>query len=140
MTSTSTGYAGRGSRSTAGVGLAALIVTMLLSGCGKASDQQLAGQGTVEPLEAIPTDPEAPYPPAVVAAIERLAQELRSPPQSIEVVSFEEVDWPNGCLGLPRLYEACTEAVTPGWRVILSLAGEIYSFRADAVGSELREE
>lgn len=113
---------------------------MLLSGCGKASDQQLAGQGTVEPLEGLPTDPAPPYPPAVVAAIERLAQELGSAPQSIEVVSYEEVDWPDGCLGLPRLYAVCTESVTPGWRVILSLAGEIYSFRADAVGFELREE
>jgi len=113
---------------------------MLLAGCGEALDQQPGEQGTVEPLEAIPTDPEAPYPPAVVAAIERLAQELRSPPQSIEVVSYEEAEWPDGCLGLPRLYEACTEAVTPGWRVILSLAGEIYTFRTDAVGSELREE
>ncbi len=103
-------------------------------------DQQPGEQGTVEPLVVIPIDPEAPYPPAVVAAIERLAHELRSAPQSIEVVSYEEVDWPDGCLGLPRLYEACSEAVTPGWRVILSLAGEIHTFRADAVGSELREE
>jgi hypothetical protein len=113
---------------------------MLLSGCGKAPDQQLAGQGTVEPLEGLPTDPAAPYPPAVVAAIERLAEELGAAPQSIEVVRYEEAEWPDGCLGLPRLYEACTEAVTPGWRVILGLAGEIYSFRTDAVGSELREE
>jgi len=88
----------------------------------------------------LPTDPEAPYPPAVVAAIERLAQELGSAPQAVEVVTYEEVDWPDGCLGLPRLYEACTRAVTPGWRVTLSLAGEIHIFRADAIGAELREE
>jgi hypothetical protein len=140
MTNESTGYAGLRSRSTAGLGWAALIATMLLAGCGQDLDQQPGEQGTVEPLEAIPTDLEAPYPPAVVAAIERLAQELGSAPQSIEVVSYEEVDWPDGCLGLPRLYEPCTEAVTPGWRVILSLASEIYTFRADAVGAELREE
>ena len=88
----------------------------------------------------MPTDPEAPYPPAVVAAIERLAQELGAAPQAVQVVSYEEVDWPDGCLGLPGLYEACTEAVTPGWRVILSLAGEIRAFRTDAIGAELREE
>ena len=88
----------------------------------------------------MPTDPEAPYPPAIVVAIERLAEERGVVPQVIEVVSYEEVDWPDGCLGLPRLYEACTRALTPGWRVILSLAGEIHVFRADAVGAELREE
>jgi hypothetical protein len=113
---------------------------MLLVGCGKALDQQPAAQGTVEPLEGLPTDPEAPYPPAVVAAISRLAEQRGVAPQAIEVVSYEELEWPNGCLGLPRLYEVCTEAVTPGWRVILSLAGEIHTFRADAVGTELREE
>jgi hypothetical protein len=113
---------------------------MLLAACGKAFDQQLAEQGTVEPLEGLPTDPDAPYPPAIVVAIERLAEQRGVAPQAIEVVSYEELEWPDGCLGLPRLNEACTEAVTPGWRVILSLEGEIHTFRADAVGSELREE
>ena len=88
----------------------------------------------------MPTDPDEPYPPAIVVAIERLAEEGGVVPQAIEVVSYEEVEWPDGCLGLPRPNEACSEAVTPGWRVILSLAGEIHTFRADAVGAELREE
>ncbi|MGH2620434.1 MAG: hypothetical protein ACRDHG_07660 [Anaerolineales bacterium] len=140
MTTTSTGYAGRRSRSTAGLGCTALIFTLLLVGCGKAFDQQPAEQGTVVPIERLPTDPDSPYPPAVVSAIERLAEELGAKPQAVEVVSYDEVDWPDGCLGLPRLYEACTEAVTPGWRVILSLTGEIHTFRTDAVGAELREE
>ena len=113
---------------------------MLLVGCGKAFDQQPVEQGTVEPPEGLPTDPDAPYPPSVVAAIERLAEELGAAPQAVEVLSYEEVDWPDGCLGLPRLYEVCTEAVTPGWRVVLSLAGKIYTFRADLAGAELREE
>ena len=140
MKSTSRGYALRRSRSTTWLGCTALIVTVLLVGCGKALDQLPGEQGTAQAPEGLPTDPEAPYPPAVVAAIERLAQELGAAPQAVQVVSYEEVDWPDGCLGLPRLYEACTEAVTPGWRVILSLAGEIHAFRTDAIGAELREE
>ena len=140
MTSISTGYAGRRTRSTAWLRCTALIFAVLVVGCGTAFDEQPAEPGTVEPPEGLPTDPEAPYPPAVVAAIERLAQELGSAPQSIEVVSYEEVEWPDGCLGLPGPNEACSEAVTTGWRVILNLAGEILIFRADAIGAELREE
>ena len=140
MTRESTGYAGRRSRSTAGLECTALIVAILLAGCGKALDQQPAEQGTAEPLESLPTDPDAPYPPAIVAAIERLAEERGVVPQVIEVVSYEEVEWPDGCLGLPGPNEACSEAVTTGWRVILNLAGEIFIFRADAIGAELREE
>ena len=118
----------------------ALVFSMLLAGCGKGLDQQPADQGTAVPLESSPADPDAPYPPAIVAAIERLAQESGAAPQAVEVVSYEEVEWPDGCLGLPRPYEVCTEAITPGWRIILSLGDEIHTFRADAVGAELREE
>jgi len=126
--------------STAALGLATLVVLFGGIGCGRAMDGQPPGLVSTEALDGLPIDPEAPYPPAVAAAIGRLADELDVAPQSIEVVSYEEVEWPNGCLGLPGLYEACTEAVTPGWKVVLSLAGEIHSFRADAVGAELREE
>jgi len=120
--------------------LAVLAAALTSAGCGRLVDELPSGPETLVPPDVLPIDPDAPYPPAVAAAIGRLADELGVAPQSIEVVSYEEVEWPDGCLGLPRLYEACTEAVTPGWRVVLSLAGEIHAFRADLAGAELREE
>ncbi|HLF37547.1 MAG TPA: hypothetical protein VI520_06405 [Anaerolineales bacterium] len=117
-----------------------LPIALIWAGCGRAVDELLTGPETLEAPAGLPIDPDAPYPPAIAAAIGRLAEDLGVAPQSIEVVSYEEVDWPDGCLGLPAPNEACTEAITPGWRVRLSLAQEIYTFRSDAVGSELREE
>ena len=117
-----------------------LVVMLVGASCGRAVDAQTAEPGTNGTLPDLATDPDAPYPPAIVAAIERLAEELGRAPQAIEVVSYEEIEWPDGCLGRPNPNEVCTEAITPGWRVILSLAGEIHIFRADAVGAELREE
>jgi len=120
--------------------LAMLPIALIWAGCGRAVDELLTGPETLEAPAGLPIDPDAPYPPAIAAAIGRLSDELGVAPQSIEVVSFEEVEWPDGCLGLPSLYEVCTDAVTPGWRVRLSLGEEVYTFRTDAVGAELREE
>ncbi len=117
-----------------------LAVALICAGCGRLLDGQPAPQGTIEAADALPIDPDAPYPPAIAAAIESLADQLGVAPQLIEVVSYEEAEWPDGCLGLPGPYEACSEAITPGWRVTLSFAGETHTFRADAVGAELREE
>ena len=117
-----------------------LTVALICAGCGRLLDGQPTSPGTIEVADGLPIDPDAPYPPAIVVAIERLAEERGVVPQVIEVVSYEEVEWPDGCLGLPGPNEACSEAVTTGWRVILNLAGEILIFRADAIGAELREE
>jgi hypothetical protein len=102
--------------------------------------------GTVLLLEGLLGDPiteeaqagEAPYPPAVTAAIRSLAQELGLDPGAIQVMDYEEVDWPDTCLGLPEPGEACGEAITAGWRVTLQAGGETYELRTDLIGSEVR--
>jgi len=104
--------------------------------------------GTVLLLSGLLGDPltaqrpvlDEPYPPAVLAGIERLAERTGRAPEVIEVVRYDVVDWPDGCLGLPEAGEACTEVITSGWRITLRLSGETFTFRADKLGSELREE
>ena len=140
MASLFTGYDGRRPASTTALRWATLVVALLCAGCRVAVDEQPLEPGTVEVLDGLPIDPEAPYPPAIAAAIGSLAEELGVAPQAIEVVSYEAVEWPDGCLGLPDAGEACTEAITPGWRITLRLAGRTFRFRADALGTELRQE
>ncbi len=81
---------------------------------------------------------EAPYPPAVTAAIRSLSQVLGLDPGAIEVTGYEEVDWPDTCLGYPGPGEACAEVVTPGWRVTLRAGGETHELHTDLIGSEVR--
>jgi hypothetical protein len=50
------------------------------------------------------------------------------------------MDWPNACLGLEEEGEMCAQVLTPGWRVILSAAGEQYTFRTDEEGQVVRQE
>jgi hypothetical protein len=79
-----------------------------------------------------------PYPPAVSAAIQSLSESLDMNPGRIEVLSYEPVDWPDSCLGLPETGEACAEVVTSGWKITLMVSGQSYEVRADQYGDQLR--
>jgi hypothetical protein len=80
----------------------------------------------------------APYPPAVTAAIEWLAETQQVPPQSIEVIAFEQRQWPDSCLGLPSGSERCRQVEIPGWSVELKLEGTRFRVRTDELGQVLR--
>ncbi len=61
-----------------------------------------------------------------------------------QVVAVEPRTWPDGCLGLPRAEEGCTQALVPGWRVRLEaeVAGGVltFTYRTDETGDTLRFE
>lgn len=73
---------------------------------------------------------------AVEGAIDALARWLgpAGDRDSIEVVSVEEVDWPDGCLGIHRVGRVCTMAIVPGFRVMLGLGQATYEVRTDTTG------
>lgn len=103
--------------------------------------------GTVLLLSGLLGDPltieapaqDEPYPPAVLAAIGALAERSDIAPGNIDVVRYEPVDWPNSCLGLPQPDEACAEAITPGWLIVLLADSQSYEFHSDELGQVLRE-
>ncbi len=93
-----------------------------------------------DPLTKAPAPADEPFPPAVVAAIRRLAESLGMPPTEVQVLAFEPATWPDSCLGLPQEGEGCLEVETPGWRVTLHAGGETHVYRTDEVGTNLRAE
>ena len=78
------------------------------------------------------------------AVIDMAATNTEAPSAVFEVVSAEQQTWPDGCLGLPKAGEVCTQALTPGWRVQLEadVPGGMRSFtyRTDETGSQVRFE
>lgn len=89
------------------------------------------------PTTAPPT-PEAGGIPAAVESVRlALIGQLRVKDQSeVRVVSWEHVDWPNGCLGIPIRDTMCTEAIVPGYRVVLEIKGGLrYEYRTNRDGS-----
>jgi hypothetical protein len=89
------------------------------------------------PPQSTPEDLED-YPPAVWAAIEDLALNLEINPDQVQVISFQEEEWPDSCLGLAAPDEMCLQVITPGYRVLLGAKGQRYEYHTDQSGDVLR--
>ena len=84
-----------------------------------------------------PDATEAP-PAAVTAAISQLGSALAVAIEEVEIVSFGRQEWPDGCLGLAEADEMCTQAIVPGWQVVLRVGEQQYEVRTDETGSVVR--
>jgi hypothetical protein len=105
----------------------ALVSMLILAACQP---------GQTEPL---PVTGEEDLPPAVQAVLEQVSQQFGVEVQNIEIVETEQVEWPDACLGLPEVDEACAEVVTPGFRVELTVNDETFEFRTDESGQIIRQ-
>lgn len=73
--------------------------------------------------------------PAESAAIAALSQSLNLPPGQITLISTEAVEWRDGCLGVQNMDVMCTQAIVPGYKIILEGNGKQYEFHTDEDGS-----
>lgn len=48
--------------------------------------------------------------------------------------------WPNGCLGLEKPDELCTQALVEGWRIVVSDGNQNWVYRTDQTGQMIRQE
>jgi hypothetical protein len=67
-----------------------------------------------------------------------LRQQLQLDIDQVTVVGAQAAEWPDSCLGLPAADEACAEAITPGYRVVLEAQGQAYEYRTNQDGSTVR--
>jgi len=104
---------------------------------------QPGGEESPAPVETPQADAtEAPLveknlPKAVLNAREVLAQQIQMDLEDIQVVSFEAVEWPDGCLGVHKRGMMCIQVITPGYRVVFEAGGEQYEFHTDAEGGSV---
>jgi len=64
-------------------------------------------------------------------AREDLADRLGVGEEEIEMISFEEEDFPNTALGALEEDEMAGEMITSGYRLIFGAEGDEYEYRAD---------
>ena len=80
-------------------------------------------------------------PPDVAVNVQnRVGEILNTPVENLQLESIQQMEWPNGCLGLPEQAEVCTEAITPGWLLVFNVNGQKYRFRIDQTGTVVRQE
>jgi hypothetical protein len=72
-------------------------------------------------------------------ALVQLRQQFRvANPDDVRLVSWEAVDFPNGCLGLTIRDTFCTQVITPGYRMILDVRNRgAFEYRVNADGTLL---
>lgn len=80
--------------------------------------------------------------PTTVLPIVKMAQQdlvgrLGVDRKIIELVSVEDVIWPDTCLGLPAP-ELCARTVTPGFKIIFNVAEQKYQYHTDRHGGMFR--
>lgn len=92
--------------------------------------------GDPQKLEA--SGQEEPYPPAVLAAIQRVSQVAGLPPSALSVESYQAVRWPDSCLGLPEPAEECVAGPVRGWQVQLRADDQIWQVHSDDLGEQIR--
>lgn len=64
-----------------------------------------------------------------------LARELGVSADNIQLVESVSREWPDGCLGIKKEGESCTQAITPGYQIVLEADGIEYTYRTNANGS-----
>lgn len=84
-------------------------------------------------------NPGGDHPEVVQEVISKLKDTLGISADEIKVESIEQVEWPNACLGLAGEDEMCAEVITPGWKIVLSVAGDDYTFHTDLSANYIRQ-
>lgn len=78
-------------------------------------------------------------PQAVANAARRdLSQQTGISRDKLSIVESRRQTWPNGCLGIPKPGEMCTQARVEGWEVLVSDGSREWTYRTDSTGRNVR--
>lgn len=116
------------------------LFILLLTACA-AEAEATEEPSTPEPAPtepSVPTESPVELTPVEDAVVNHLAESLDISPADITVVSTEEVEWPDGCLGIQMEGLMCTQAVVPGYRVILEVNGREVEYRTNEDATQIR--
>ena len=111
---------------------AAVMAVALLDGCASQRTADASPPATVvePPAQSRPADVRS----IVDAAIRDASVRLNVDSSAIETVSAVPVTWSDGSLGCPVEGMQYTQALVPGYRVMLRAAGQMLDYHAAANG------
>lgn len=81
-----------------------------------------------------PTLPES----VVGAVFQTIALQYQVPAVELSISTAVVQLWPDGCLGLPKPDEVCTQAMTSGWELTVNHKGQQWVYRTDEEGTQVR--
>ena len=121
------------------VGLAAILLAACSTGAGAptgSSDRPSPSSQQV-PIASPSTGGEGGAVPDEIlqAAIADAAEEAGVDPSTITVVSAEATTWNSGALGCPKPGEMYTQALVPGYKIVLEAGGRELDYHASESGT-----
>lgn len=98
----------------------------------------MGGNLRLSPAQAIAkTEVKLPQPVADAVA-QAAAPLLKVSANQVELLSFEQKSWSDGCLGLASNTEFCTTVITPGWLVVVGANQQRLTYRTNETGAVIR--
>ncbi|MBC1192012.1 hypothetical protein PN434_11930 [Microcystis aeruginosa CS-558/01A06] len=93
-------------------------------------------------LLSVPPSLASPEPPnSVIEAVrQHLSQKTKIPVNRLQIQAAQPQTWPDGCLGLAKPGALCTQALVPGWRIVLTDNQKTWVYRTNSSGAHLRLE
>ena len=119
--------------------IALLALAVAISACAAGLGDPTEGAPSVEPIESIaaevPSLPSGEVPTDLLQSIVAAAAERAGvEPAEIQVVAAEAVTWNDGSIGCPEPGMMYTQALVPGYRVVLEADGRQLNFHATESG------
>lgn len=74
------------------------------------------------------------------AVITEISQQTKIPANQLKITQYDHQTWSNGCLGLSKAGEMCTQALVEGWRVVVAGNKRTWVYRSNRTGQILRLE
>ncbi|RCJ30612.1 S-layer protein [Nostoc minutum NIES-26] len=94
---------------------------------GNSTGQQLIADNASSEADSLPE-------PIKVAVLQDISERTGSEMSDLRVVKARQQTWADGCLGL-KTDEICSQAIVPGWQVIVANQQQIWVYRTDKSGT-----
>lgn len=119
------------------------LFVLWIAACAPDSASTEEASETTDPQTSapVPTDSStetAPIGPAEEAVIKQLAENLGLEEGDITVVSTEETEFGDACLGIVMEGVMCAQVVTPGYVIVLEANGIQYEYHTSEDGSRIQ--
>lgn len=72
--------------------------------------------------------------------LEDLSSQTKIPVKNLTIVAAKRETWSNGCLGLPKPNEFCTQMLVEGWQITIEDGKKTWVYRTDLSGKNIKLE
>ena len=76
--------------------------------------------------------------PVANAVLQDLGRRQGISTRQVQIIDYNQQTWRNGCLELPQPDELCTQALVPGWRLVVSNDKQNWIYHTNSNGRSLR--